>query len=130
MDREFEKSIAELREARNKLLSFHKILIDRERKDLERASGGITAGQFLNLLMTDERFEWLRTISKLVVRIDEAFELDDGMPEELVIKFRREIVAMFDETENNIEFKGFVSERMQGLPDADALRQEIRALIN
>ena len=125
---EFEQKKGELKDARDKLLTFHKILIDRERKEMERMSGAVTAGQFLGLLMNDERFQWLRTISKLVVRIDEAFELDDGIPPEMVHNFRLEIASMFDDSESESEFKVLVRERMEKLPEADLLRQEIRAL--
>jgi len=127
--KDFEIKVRELKTARGKLLDFHKILIDREKREIERKSGGVTAGQFLNLLMNDERFEWLRTISRLVVRIDEAFDLDDGLPPELLEKFRIEIAAMFDESESHQQFKIFVSERMEVLPEAESLRREIRLLI-
>jgi len=65
---DFEKRLLKLKMARNNLLAFHKILIDYERQSMERASGAVTAGQFLNLLLNDERFEWLRTISRLVAK--------------------------------------------------------------
>jgi len=111
------------------MLGFHKLLIDLERSEIERASGSITAGQFLNLLMNDDRFEWLRTISKLVVRIDEAFELNDGFPPELLDKLWYEFSGMFDDSEANSEFKLLVRERMAVMPEADAIRREIRLMI-
>ncbi len=128
MNRDFETRLEDLRSARDKLLAFHKLLIDRERRELERLSGTVTAGQFLNLLMHDESFAWLRTISKLVVRIDEAFDLDDGIPPKMVEGFEAEIVSMFDGSDSNLNFKEEVSSRMTTLPEADSIRIEIKEM--
>lgn len=125
MDRDFEARLEGLKSARDKLLAFHKLLIDRERRELERLSGTVTAGQFLNLLMHDEGFAWLRTISKLVVRIDEAFDLDDGIPPKMVDRFESEIASMFDGSDSNLDFKEEVSSRMAALPEADSIRIDI-----
>lgn len=126
---DFESKTADLKQARDKMLGFHKLLIDHERSEIERVAGKITAGQFLNLLMNDDRFEWLRTISKLVVRIDEAFELSDGFPPELLDKLWNEFSGMFDDSESNSAFKILVTERMEILPEAEVIRQELRLLI-
>lgn len=129
MAEDFSKRLGNLKGARNRLLSFHKVLIDRERREIERVSGNVTPGQFLNMLMNDSQFEWLRTISRLVVRIDEAFELDDGISFELVESFETEISAMFDRTEAHEEFKRSVASRVDTLPEAKKLKTEIRNLV-
>ena len=125
---EFENHLGRLRVARNKMLTFHKLLIDLEKKQLETGSDPITPAQFLGLLMGDERFEWLRSISKLVVRIDESFELNDGMPPELVVKLNSEVSALFDDSEANPEFKEMVSVRLETWIEAQEIHGEIRAL--
>lgn len=129
MPEEFEKKITNLKIARNNLLTFHKILIDREKSELERVTGSVTAGQFLNLLLNDERFEWLRTISRLVVKIDEAFELNDGITPEIVEEYQSEMIAMFDASEANVEFKRLIDKRLLHLPEAERLRSEITRLL-
>lgn len=127
-DKDFESRLVQLKAARDKLLAFHKLLIDNEKRELERLSGAITPGQYLNLLMNDERFEWLRTISKLIVRIDEAFDADDGIPTKIVEKFESEINSMFDGSESNNGFKAELSARMPLLPEADLIRVEIEQM--
>jgi hypothetical protein len=58
---------------RNLLLEQHKLLLDRERTEYEKANGPIGGpGPFLALVLGDPHFEWLRRISTLVVEIDEA----------------------------------------------------------
>src|SRR5437763_8135099 len=73
-----------LRYARNILLSLHKSLIDFERATYERIYGPMNAGQFLNTLLEDENFAWLRKFSMLIVEIDEMFDLKDGITDEMV----------------------------------------------
>ena len=73
-----------LRYARNILLSLHKSLIDFERAGYERIHGRLNAGQFLNVLLEDESFVWLRKFSMLIVEIDEMFDLKDGITDEMV----------------------------------------------
>lgn len=80
-----EKTIL-LKEARLQLLRLHKLLIDIERKHFEKSNGQISSGQFLNLLVNDQNFKWLRKFSILIVEIDEMLDLDDGFDEAMVDK--------------------------------------------
>lgn len=83
-EKTFEEKISLLKEARLQMLKLHKLLIDIEREKYERANGQITSGQFLNLLLNDKNFEWLRKFSSLIVEIDEMLDLDDGFTEEML----------------------------------------------
>ncbi len=60
---------------RNQLLSLHKVLMIAERAMYEKAGNVIQSpNHFLQLLMSDARFAWLRELSQLIVMIDEAME--------------------------------------------------------
>lgn len=62
----------QLDDAHRGLLRVHKALIDHERARYEQAHGPIGgAGAFLQVLIHDPHFAWLRPIPELVVRIDE-----------------------------------------------------------
>lgn len=67
-----------LREGRNLLLQLHKLLVDFEREGYEMINGRQTSGQFLNLLLEDPGFVWLKEFSNLIVVIDEMFAQKDG----------------------------------------------------
>ena len=58
-------------ELRNLLLQLHKTLIDWQRADYERVHGRLQTTQLLNVLFNDASFAWLRSMSGLIVRIDE-----------------------------------------------------------
>jgi hypothetical protein len=64
---------------RNGLLRLHKHLLDSERNAYERDVERITTtGQYLNLVLNDPWFAWLRNLSQFIVLVDET--LDDDQP--------------------------------------------------
>ena len=63
-----------LAELRRLLLHLHKTLIDWQRDDYERLNGRLQTTQLLQVIFNDPAFAWLRTMSGLIVRIDEALE--------------------------------------------------------
>jgi hypothetical protein len=92
-----------LRLARNILMSLHKSLLDFERIGFEQLHGKMNAGQFLNVLLENESFAWLRKFSMLIVEIDEMFDLKDGISDEMVesnITKIRELLSMNVPDEN------------------------------
>ncbi len=61
--------LAELRET---LLTLHKALLDSERTSYEIVHGAIASpSAFLQLLINDNSFAWLRPVTTLLVQIDE-----------------------------------------------------------
>lgn len=55
------------------LLSHHKTLLELERAVYERDVARIAStGQYLNLVMSDPWFAWLRELSRFIVQVDEA----------------------------------------------------------
>ena len=64
-----------LRAIRPALLHLHKTLLERERDAYEREHGKIGSSyEYLNLVMHDASFAWLRLLSELIVQIDEALD--------------------------------------------------------
>lgn len=53
------------------LLDLHKGLVDSEKADWEQHRGSVgTPGQFLNMLLNEPAFAWMRPFSGLIVAID------------------------------------------------------------
>jgi len=68
-------TIQRLKALRDGLLHLHKALLDSERAAYERDVTRITSsGQFLNLVLNDPWFNWLRDLSQFIVVIDEALD--------------------------------------------------------
>jgi hypothetical protein len=61
-----------LKTLRDGLLRLHKSLLEIQRADYERDVAPITTtGQYLNLVLDDPAFQWLRELSAFIVMIDE-----------------------------------------------------------
>src|SRR5947209_3683903 len=74
---------AELRErlrgVSRALLRLHKSLLDDERAQFERVRGRIeSSGEFLQLVLHDEWFAYLRPFSALLVQIDELLDAEEA----------------------------------------------------
>ncbi len=62
-----------LSQLRETLLTLHKALLDSERTAYELVHGPVASpGAFLQLVINDSWFAWLRPITTLIVQIDEA----------------------------------------------------------
>ncbi len=62
-----------LKDLSRSLLRLHKTLLEAAKAEYEARNGAIAnANQYLQLVLTDEHFAWLRKISALVALIDEA----------------------------------------------------------
>jgi hypothetical protein len=67
-----------LRELRVALLDLHKALVDSERANYEKSTGVIQSpNHFLQLLIRDPWFAWLRPLSQLIVAMDEALDEEE-----------------------------------------------------
>ncbi len=85
-----------LKESRLKLLRLHKLLVDIERENFENLNGKITSGHYLNLLVNDSSFEWLRKFSTLIAEIDELLDLDDGYTINMIEKYLSQMRDLLD----------------------------------
>jgi hypothetical protein len=118
-----------LRDARNLLLKLHKNLVDHERAIWEGINGSVTSGQFLNILLEDADFAWLRKFSTLIVDIDEMFAQKDGYlveSVELHLQKLRELISMQHEDE---AFKAKYQAALQQDLEAAARQGDLRALL-
>ena len=119
-----------LRGARNLLLKLHKNLVDHERAIWEGINGPASSGQFLNLLLEDPDFRWLRKFSTLIVEIDEMFAQKDGFSAdavELHLAKLRELISMDKEDE---EFRAKYQAALQQDLDAAARQGDLRLLLS
>lgn len=118
-----------LKNARNEFLKLHKNLLDHERAIYEGINGPKTPTEFLNILLEDPDFTWLRKFSTLIVEVDEMFAQKDGYAEEMVdalLATARRLVSMEDESE---EFKARYQAALQQDIDAAASHGNLRTLL-
>jgi hypothetical protein len=70
-----------LRDLSARLLRLHRLLLDRERRAYETQHGSIPPGALLRLLLQDDQFAWLRSLSTLIADIDGVVDGDEPVGE-------------------------------------------------
>jgi hypothetical protein len=104
---------------RNGLLKLHKSLLDAERAAYERDVARITTtGQFLQLVLEDPWFSWLRQISQFIVMVDETLDLDEPATAADAARLIQEARGLLAPSENGSTFARRYFEIMQRDPAA------------
>ena len=69
-----------MRALSTRLLKLHGVLLDRERRAYEERHGLVASRELLHLLLHDESFAWLRSLSSMIAKIDEVVDADEPLP--------------------------------------------------
>ncbi len=89
-----------LKDLSKSFLRLHKILLEGEKAEYEKTNGRIgSPNQYLQLVMNDPQFAWLRRMSSLIALIDEACSIRRPATEDAA-------KALTDETEKLLTFAG------------------------
>ena len=118
-----------LKNARNILLKLHKSMLDLEREMYEGIHGKLSPTDFLNLLMEDEDFAWLRKFSTLIVEIDEMFASKEGVTAEMVDANLVKVRELVEMTEPDEYFKAKYQFALQRDPDSAGLHSQLKAVL-
>ncbi len=121
-----------LKELRQGLLRLHKILLDLERRDYERARGRIgNSYEFLQLVLKDPWFDWLHRLSELIVQIDETLDPHSETPatEADAKALIERAKALLVPAETGSEFQKNYFLALQQSPDVVLLHSEVIKLI-
>ena len=118
-----------LKNARNLLLKLHKTMLDREREIYEGIHGPLNATQFLNVLLEDEDFSWLRKFSMLIVEIDEMFASKDGVPTDMVEANLAKVTELVEMKKPDEYFRERYQFSLQSVPEAASLHSEIKQVL-
>ncbi|HEY6122976.1 MAG TPA: hypothetical protein VIV66_23690 [Pyrinomonadaceae bacterium] len=114
-----------LKDVRRALLHLHKTLLDMERAAYEQARGRVSSGELLQLVINHEQFAWLRSLSALIVRIDEMLDAEEPVTDDEAKSLLAEARALLKpaETGNNFERKYFAA--LQREPAAVIAHREV-----
>jgi hypothetical protein len=118
-----------LRNARNILLKLHKSMLDLEREMYEGIHGKQTAGDFLNLLLEDEDFSWLRKFSMLIVEIDEMFAQKEDFSAEMIDANLRKVKELAQMDEPDEYFRAKYQFALQRDPNAAGLHSQLKKIL-
>ena len=120
-----------LGDVRLSLLRLHKQLLDAEQLRYERENGRVSSGgALLQLVIHDPSFAWLRTLSGLVVRIDEEMEGDEPMTDERARAAISEIRALLLADEAGEDFQRNYHRVLQDAPDIVIAHREVMRVLD
>jgi len=119
-----------LTEIRPVLLRLHKSLLDYEREGYEREHGRIeNSYQFLNLVMHNPWFAWLRHLSELIVQIDESLDMREPSKESTAAALIEEARLLLVPNETGSEFQQKYFASVQQSPEVVLAHAEFAKLL-
>lgn len=124
------ENVEKLRNARNLLLKLHKAMLDLEREMYEGIHGKLNASEFLNLLLEDEDFAWLRQFSMLIVEIDEMFDLKGDLTTEMVDANLVKVKELVEMKEDDEYFRAKYQFALQRDSEAASLHSELKTMFS
>lgn len=118
-----------LKNARNILLKLHKSMLDLEREMYEGIQGKLSPADFLNLLMEDEDFAWLRKFSILIVEIDEMFDLKEGIAPDMIDANLQKVRELVEMKEPDEYFRAKYQFALQRDPNTAGLHSQLKKVL-
>ncbi len=112
------------------LMRLHKSLLDGERVAYERVHGRIASnGEFLQLLLGDAWFAWLRPLSQSMARLDELSESDEPSAHDAIAEQLSSLRTLLTPSEEGERFGRQYYEALQRDPDVVLAHAAVRALL-
>ena len=125
-----EKTRQQLSQVRTASLRLHKTLLDFEREGYERAHDKITNSYaFLQLVMSDPWFAWLRQLSELIVEMDELLAAKETPKEATAVALIQQASILLTPSEAGSEFQRKYFTAMQQSPEVVLAHSEFAGLL-
>lgn len=129
MPGEIKRDEQRLRAVRTPLLRLHKALLDAERIGYEKQLGRIESpGAFLQLLMHDPWFAWLRPLSGLIVLIDEYLEAGAEPPQTTAAELLGQVRGFVRPAEQDAHYQKY-QDLLQQHPDVVFVHREVMKIV-
>ena len=112
------------------LLRLHKALLDDERVSYERVHGRIPSnGSFLQLVLEDAWFAWLRPLSQLMVKVDELSGEGETSARTEILALLTSVRTLLTPTEEGEGFGKQYYDALQREPDVVLAHAAVTALL-
>ena len=120
----------QLTRVRTVLLRLHKTLLDFERAGYERERGKIdNSYAFLQLVMSDAWFAWLRQLSELIVEMDELLAAKETPKDATALALIQQANLMLTPSESGSEFQKKYFVAMQQSPEVVLAHSEFAGVL-
>lgn len=112
------------------LLGLHKVLLDDERVAYERLHGRIVSnGAFLQLVLNDAWFAWLRPLSQAIAKLDELSEVDDATSDETTSALLESVHRLLVPMEDGEGFGRHYHDALQRTPDVVLAHARVKTVL-
>jgi len=105
-----------LRDLSRRLTRLHTLLLERERRAYENEHGRVAPRELLHLLLHDDQFLWLRSLSTLMAQIDAVVDAEDPVAEQDAQRLLRETYGLLKSGESGA-FQDKYRDALQDSPD-------------
>ena len=121
---------AEWHQLSKALLRLHKALLDGERAAYERIHGPIASnGTYLQLVLGDPAFAWLRHLSRLMAELDDLADSDDAAAADKIAELTASLRTLLTPVEGDEAFGGRYHDALQRDPDAVLAHAAVKNLL-
>jgi len=125
-----EATVKRLKGVRTAMLHLHKTLLDHERLAYEREHGKIdNSYEYLNLVMHNPWFAWLRQLSELIVQIDELLDAREPSTESSAAAMIEQAKMLLTPNESGPEFQQKYFLSVQESPEVVLAHAEFAKLL-
>ena len=125
-----EGMVNKLKEVRTALLHVHKTLLEHEREGYEKQHGKISNSyEYLNLVMNDPWFAWLRQLSELIVEMDELLAAKETPRDATAVALIQQATILLTPSETGSEFQRKYFAAMQQSPEVVLAHSEFAGLL-
>lgn len=125
-----DRARAQLDNLSRSLRRLHKALLDDERRSYERVHGRIASnGAFLQLVLEDPWFAWLRPLSQLMVALDEREESREPAAAADITALLASARTLLTPSEEGEGFGRQYYDALQRSPEVGLAHAEVRALL-
>ena len=125
-----EKRREQLNSVRTSLLRLHKTLLNFEREGYERTHGTLANSYaFLQLVMSDPWFAWLRQLSELIVEMDELLAAKETPKDATAVALAQQATIMLTPSDSGTEFQKKYFAAMQQSPEVVLAHSEFAAVL-
>jgi hypothetical protein len=113
-----------LRDLSTRLVRLHRLLLDRERRAYESRHGAVPPGELFRLVLHDEQFAWLRSLSSMIAQIDAFVDADDAIADADVQAALRETHRLL-KSDSTGEFHDKYRDALQDSPEVVMAHAEV-----
>jgi hypothetical protein len=109
-------------------MRLHGLLLERERRAYEASNGSTTSPELFRLVLHDDRFVWLRSLSRMIARVDAVVDAGEPLAAEQAERALDDVYRLLKSGEAG-EFQRKYHAALQESPDVVMAHADVSKLL-